>query len=1040
MFVGFVAMALRFLHLFAGKEDRLGAALVAEAKKQGIDVTVEAYDLERDSTHNLLDPKLVTTLKTKALEGWFHGGHSGFPCTTFSLLRWRSDPNYPGPVRSRKHIYGLPSNDRKQQEEADRGTLGAILSVEILKLVEDAEKKDGIPRPVTMENPPETSHPEAASAFALPEVDRWVSRSGVEFADFNTCCYADPAFDEPLFWKPQRFVGKLKGLSSLYDQCRCPTDFVHPKVVGKENSSKSAAYPRRLCHFYAQLVVGTWVKSRAKIPRSLDTCPPKMPAEALPPRGVPVADAEWSGGTGKHGMLRETISKKMLRDAENKAAIGGLRRPVWSLERAPGVRDVGRGVSDLFDTFTKQCPGAQKAAELYGTPTFQLNFVDEWKLTLRSHFKLPEVKTKTVTLKGPLDYTTPVDTDLLEAWVAKAGDPDPVVVDWLRSGAPLGANLEIPCAGIFPARDEDKDSAREAEAAVRSWAEMGNYASFRDSPVDAAAEMSRLESKGFVKKLTLDQVKSSFGDPVLSKLALIVKEKEDGTKKRRVIVDALRSGANGRAKCPERIILPRCEDIHRALLDMKSVEPDLRRWYQSSSTDWSEWGAELVSADLTDAFTHFPVAWEELGQCVSPAGDGIHAYVFIALFFGHKSAPLVMCRFAALLTRLIQGLYWHAELSLATYVDDRLMLLVGSRPRRLRNLSLCLLTLAALGVQMSWSKGARGTALTWIGVHFGLNWREGCLYTEVPEKLKAEILEKLTAWENAGMVALAELRSFAGKLTWAAGIYRRAKWAVSMVHGAIAGHEADLKDGTEASRRARRVDNRPKDHLVPVRRFEVARQWLKSLFQQEHLRTKKSLWQLPVTLMVVTDASPQGCGGMLLIRPHERATWSILEAYEYPIGPEDADLLGFELWSHRSQAYLEALAILMALRTWAGVLCGIHVALAIRSDSTVALALLEKASSSSPALNVLAGEITLMLEKLRVLEAIPSHIPGKLNILADYLSRPQSRGEQLPGPLKGAKIRTPPKLTASSFALPLACKAAHDADVAVAAAWAAIKG
>ena len=52
---------------------------------------------------------------------------------------------------------------------------------------------------------------------------------------------------------------------------------------------------------------------------------------------------------------------------------------------------------------------------------------------------------------------------------------------------------------------------------------------------------------------------------------------------------------------------------------------------------------------------------QNLEQCVSPAGDGVHYYVFVAMFFGHKCGPLVM--------------------------------LVGSRARRNRNLSLVLLTL-----------------------------------------------------------------------------------------------------------------------------------------------------------------------------------------------------------------------------------------------------------------------------------------------------------------------------------------------------------
>ena len=38
-------MAFCFLHLFGGRSDKLGDAIVAEAAEAGIQATVEAYDL-----------------------------------------------------------------------------------------------------------------------------------------------------------------------------------------------------------------------------------------------------------------------------------------------------------------------------------------------------------------------------------------------------------------------------------------------------------------------------------------------------------------------------------------------------------------------------------------------------------------------------------------------------------------------------------------------------------------------------------------------------------------------------------------------------------------------------------------------------------------------------------------------------------------------------------------------------------------------------------------------------------------------------------
>ena len=283
-----------------------------------------------------------------------------------------------------------------------------------------------------------------------------------------------------------------------------------------------------------------------------------------------------------------------------------------------------------------------------------------------------------------------------------------------------------------------------------------------DNKVDADEEMERLMAKGYVKKLTIEEAERYFGKPLVSRLGLIIKEKADGTKKRRIIVDALRSGANAQAVCPERIVLPRPEDVHHMLKDMKRAEPDLRAWYFANKLDRSEWGAEFIAADLVDAFTHLPMAEEELAQCVSPAGDGKHVYVFVALFFGHKTAPLLMCRLSALFTRLVQGMFAKGELQMATYVDDPLAVLVGSRARRLRNLSLMLLTLAALGIQLSWPKGDRGTKLVWIGSSSSSDGARERSSARCRTSW-TEILGYLDKWK--GMIPGSELRSVTGKLT-----------------------------------------------------------------------------------------------------------------------------------------------------------------------------------------------------------------------------------------------------------------------------------
>ena len=87
----------------------------------------------------------------------------------------------------------------------------------------------------------------------------------LDFADFNTCVYADGSELEPKHKKAQRFVGSLPGLRTISGRCKCPKSFEHPKVIGKDASSKSARYPRALCIKYAELLVNWWLKDGVEL-------------------------------------------------------------------------------------------------------------------------------------------------------------------------------------------------------------------------------------------------------------------------------------------------------------------------------------------------------------------------------------------------------------------------------------------------------------------------------------------------------------------------------------------------------------------------------------------------------------------------------------------------------------------------------------------------------------------------------------------------------------------------------------------------------
>ncbi len=113
----------------------------------------------------------------------------------------------------------------------------------------------------------------------------------------------------------------------------------------------------------------------------------------------------------------------------------------------------------------------------------------------------------------------------------------------------------------------------------------------------------------------------------------------------------------------------------------------------------------------------------------------------------------------------------------------------------------------------------------------------------------------------------------------------------------------------------------------------------------------------------------------------------VLEYFTDTIQPHNVQFLGVEIGSCRSQSTLEALAVLVALKVWRDKLGGQNVAITLRADNMAALALSNKLASSTPVLNFLGAELSLLLESMEVEELKPGHIFGSANCIADALSR-----------------------------------------------------
>lgn len=204
-----------------------------------------------------------------------------------------------------------------------------------------------------------------------------------------------------------------------------------------------------------------------------------------------------------------------------------------------------------------------------------------------------------------------------------------------------------------------------------------------------------------------------------------------------------------------------------------------------------------------------------------------------------------------------------------------------------------------------------------------------------------------------------------------------------------------------------------------MKRLGIARAWLLKLFERPDILLIKteSLHEVDPDFVIITDACPTGLGGLIAKINWAEEKLIILEAYESQVLPAEAELLGFQHGQSSSQATVEALAIWKAIKLWATRLESS--AFIIRSDSSVALAMVDKLTSSTLSLNFLGGELAFLLEILRVKRVIPQHMAGKLNVEADWLSRlNDNRPTERPAALQGVKLRRVGPAKEADFGLP----------------------
>ncbi|MCP4239086.1 MAG: hypothetical protein GY772_00830, partial [bacterium] len=232
------------LHYFSGPYGfGLSEAIELVADQVGLCVEVVSRDWLRGGEDLGADEPYTTDLAEVA-EGGYHIFHAGFPCSSFSRVRFA--PGGPPPVRDRQNLLGLPSNNGQRQAEAERGTLYARRAAALATAMLQGEGTATGTIVATLENPPDPGGTRLPSAWLLEEIQAWLNLPEVRVARFDSCTFGT------LVKKPQQFAGSLEALSSERFNRHCVCLGPHPEVRGKTATAEAAAYPRELCLVYAR--------------------------------------------------------------------------------------------------------------------------------------------------------------------------------------------------------------------------------------------------------------------------------------------------------------------------------------------------------------------------------------------------------------------------------------------------------------------------------------------------------------------------------------------------------------------------------------------------------------------------------------------------------------------------------------------------------------------------------------------------------------------------------------------------------------------
>ena len=654
--------------------------------------------------------------------------------------------------------------------------------------------------------------------------------------------------------------------------------------------------------------------------------------------------------------------------------IGGLRNLAPTMKRLSHVMHVGTRIHHAFEKMLDEHPGMVEEALSYvgrtdcSTMTGALVGRSQQCLFEALETILPGFQ------PSPQEVDCGVNTALLQQWQQAAKDPDECPVDWLLKGAPAGITQEIPSRNIFPTYSMEEDSAEVSPDDLRTSEDFCNYSGV-EGDAEVAAEIKRLVALGYAREFTSLSAAEAFtkGKIVLSKIG-VIKKIRAGIMRLRMVIDSKASRVSKATRKFERTTLPRVLDVVQDQLTLLVVAQTLR--HQGVDAD-----LEHLIADFKDAFFVIPNHPKERRFfCVEFGGKIL---VMMRTTQGSRGAPLTWARLAALITRLTMSVIGVAQNRISTYVDDPIILAVGTAKQRRRVFATVLLLWCALQLPLSLNKAVIGADVTWTSAVFCP--LRSLLTVRVKQAIVDDTAELLQRFLKGNYIRLKDLRSFTGKVTHIASLVILVRPFLAELYAALYSPDA-IKSG-----------------FVWTRQTKHTLVWIAALlaeadFRLERRFTLEAFQGLGTSVVMCLDASPWGLGGFLVEND------KIVAYFSSAIGEVEQNLLSISVADCACQQTVEALAVLAALRCWKHRWRGQPIVLRVKSDSISALVLTLNLKTRGKSAGIVARELALDVAASEYAPHVAEHIPGIENTLADALSRQFEPGFQYKLPLEFAAV------------------------------------